>query len=465
MKKRLKSGYIFLFVLLCVIPVFMMPLFGQSETSEKRQLMEKPILWGEDGWNMDFTEEYEMWIRDHFSFRSQFVTAGSWIKSCCFASSSQEQVIIGKEGWLFFSETINDYAKQSTLSDREVERIIKILELMEEYVNKKGGRFLFFAAPNKNTIYPEYMPYYYRQGTKKSALEQLNEQLAGEAFYVNLVPVLKDAAHGAASLGSAEENTDISTIYHRRDTHWNNYGAAVSYDVLMDRLEKEHRDWLSMDHHVEESWNGDLEQILFPVGGRMDEQVLWDYETHFTYESTFRSAEDFTIATANPYQEGSLLMFRDSFGNALYPFFAEEYGNAVFSKVVPYRLYSLEEEPYEDVVIELAERNIAQLLENAPMMPAPLREAESGRKLQDVVVYRRQIKGMLHVYGIISEPVSGDIYVAVTDEGVTKYYEAFPVLEKELLTGDAVSCESQEGFSCYLPYEDSNERTIEVVVL
>ena len=44
------------------------------------------------------------------------------------------------------------------------------------------------------------------------------------------------------------------------------------------------------------------------------------------------------ITTVNPVKEGSLVMYRDSFGNALLPYMADAYANAYFSRGIPYQL-------------------------------------------------------------------------------------------------------------------------------
>ena len=87
-----------------------------------------------------------------------------------------------------------------------------------------------------------------------------------------------------------------------------------------------------------------------------------------------RGPDDQRIETENPSKAGSLLMFRDSFGNSLYPFMAEEYGRALFSRSMPYQLGLLEQTGADTVVVELVERNLDYLAVRAPVFPAPERQ-------------------------------------------------------------------------------------------
>ena len=60
---------------------------------------------------------------------------------------------------------------------------------------------------------------------------------------------------------------------------------------------------------------------------------------------------------------------------------------------------------------------------------------------------------MLHVYGAIDPEILGEsyrVYLVVEDEEGKAFYEAFPILEKELLNEDETG---DNGFSAYLPAE------------
>ena len=471
MERCLKLCYIILFLAVCCIPVFTMPFLAELESAEKRELQEKPDLWEDGRIDPEYTKKMDQWLSDHFSFRSQLAAGFSMIKADLFATSSEEAVIVGREDWLYFAETLDDFMQRRVLSKEELVRIRKILTLVDEYVAYKGGRFLFFVAPNKNTVYPEYMPYYYPKGTDSSSLEQLSRVLEGSSFYLDVSEVLKEKR------ASWQQEESISNhpqwLYYQRDSHWNDYGAAVVFESIIGWREsvngnhgeeplgqtQSHVDWLSQEYQLTMDRVGDLEQMLFPRGGRLDWQVSWENLPEFSYVSSFHSPEDLLIQTVSDQKEGRLLMLRDSFGNALYPFLAGEYGYAEFSRIVPYRLFLLEENPCDTVIIEVAERNLSTLLTAAPMFLAPRRPQIEAVECENAIVHLREVSGMLHVYGTIDSafPCLGSIFIAAAKDGVTAYYEAFPVLEQKLLskTGEEadVSSEDTVGFSAYLPLE------------
>ena len=67
---------------------------------------------------------------------------------------------VGKEDWLFFSETLEDITSKNTLTDREAFCAARTLEMISDYVKGRGGRFIFAVAPNKATLHSDNLPYF-----------------------------------------------------------------------------------------------------------------------------------------------------------------------------------------------------------------------------------------------------------------------------------------------------------------
>ena len=80
-----------------------------------------------------------------------------------------------------------------------------------------------------------------------------------------------------------------------------------------------------------------------------------------------------TVETTNKDKQKGLLCYRDSFGNSLIPFLANEFKHCTFSKSAIYSIDRLAASDYDVCIIEVVERNITNLVKFAPVMPAPLR--------------------------------------------------------------------------------------------
>ena len=103
--------------------------------------------------------------------------------------------------------------------------------------------------------------------------------------------------------------------------------------------------------------------MLYPKGTAREAQQA--YETTFSYVSEPRTAEDILIQTTSPdAPNGRLLLCRDSFGNALHPFLAEDFREATITRQMPYPLEQVQ--AGDTVIVEIVERNLANLLKYPP---------------------------------------------------------------------------------------------------
>lgn len=103
--KKLSVVYIAAVLSLCTLPLLLTPIWGEKSSAEKRDLAEFPALIEDGAVNPAFSEELDGWITDHFAFRSELITANNLLKAKLFHSSDEDQVIVGKNGWLYFAET------------------------------------------------------------------------------------------------------------------------------------------------------------------------------------------------------------------------------------------------------------------------------------------------------------------------------------------------------------------------
>ena len=114
-------------------------------------------------------------------------------------------------------------------------------------------------------------------------------------------------------------------------------------------------DYFAGPFDPQEVHKGDLYDMLYPAGSGLETDQVYGGELTVEYDAPIRSAENLTIMTHGG-GEGSLLMFRDSFGNNLYPYLADSFDAALFSRSMPYRLDLVSQREADYVVAELVER-------------------------------------------------------------------------------------------------------------
>lgn len=436
--KKGKLIYCILFFAICLCPSLGMLVTKQETSSENRQLSEFPSPKTEEGKiNVEWLSQAGDYFQEHFAFRNELVTGNALLHGRLLETSTADGVIQGKNGWLYYKDSLDDYLGQDLLSDRSLFNIAHMLSMTQQALEEKGVNFLFTIAPNKNSLYGDNMPYY----DKLKVSDQTNRE--------NLEGWLKTEKVAYADLYQALMEED-EVLYHARDSHWNNKGAALAADVLMDALGKDHDSYEGESYTVRKDYTGDLDTMLYPLASTADDEIYYDKETTYATVEEIQSNFDPRITTVNPVKEGSLVMYRDSFGNALLPYMADAYANAYFSRGIPYQLMDVETHSADTVIIERAERFLPEMSQFPPVLTAKEISLTENQELQGsdgAVDVKIKPQGMTaQLSGRIKEGLldtDSRIYLKVNGS----VYEAFPMdvkVEENL---------DDNGFCLYLPSE------------
>lgn len=427
------------FLCACLVPSLGMLVLPEEGAAANQALAQPPSLTTADGaFNADVLQEVTDYAADHFALRQQMITANAALEAAVFRVSAEEKVTLGRDGWLFYTQTLDDYLRTGALTQRQLYGAARTLALLTEYAAGRGARLVFTVAPNKASLYPEYLPY-------------VGRPLEGEDDIDRLLPLLEQQGVDYVDLFTAFRGRD-EILYYRLDSHWTVRGAALAHDTLFSALDPEGTaPFFDESYQTAPGHLGDLYEMLYPTGGALEDAVVFDRPFTFSYVRPIRSAEDQRIETENPDKTGGLLMFRDSFGNDLYPFMAEEFGHAVFSRAMPYQMSLLDETGADTVIIELVERNLDYLAVYAPVFPAPQRWL-SGTPAEGTAAARLTrkddglLEGCLRLEGALTGPVDEDspVYVQLGET----LYEASPA-------GQAGEGESP--FTLYVPRDAALE--------
>lgn len=408
--------------------------------AENRVLAEKPAIRNEDNTlNLDYPAEFDAWFSDSFGFRTQLVTAYSKLIGNVFHVSTEQDVIIGKDDWLFFAPTVPDATGVRTLDDAEIRHIVYNLQIMQQYVESHGAKMVFAAAPNKASIYPEKLPVRYLDSNNENNLDVLYQALSKTDLTVC-------DWRGALQNAAAADNR---LLYHKTDTHWNGDGAMLGYQTLMQTLGLDDLGFADAERTETCDWDGDLWTMLSPAEKNPDDNAVYAIPQTYKYVGRMRSIDDLTIRTSCENGTGSLLMFRDSFGRALIPLLGERFASCEFLRANAIPLDLLETEQPDYVVYELVERNLDHLLTYAPQMPAPAAEPPAAEIVPDSDAFRLESETAgqyLHIYGLFDPAYSDADAVYVTANGQS--FQAFLCCEQEALS---LEQHQANGFSCYLP--------------
>ena len=439
------------------LPFVCMPFAPTNDEAELQELAVWPKLSDDGAINVDYLSEAGAYFDDHFAFRQQIITANAHLFAQGLETSPTSQVVVGSDGWLYYAGTMADYQRTALLSDRAIDNAAFNVSLMQRYAQEQGAQFLLMVAPNKNSLYSQNMPYYELAGTGPGNAERL--QLAFDDYGVNTLNLF--------DLLGADERV----LYMKTDTHWNTEGARIAYDAALNALDIEHDDYLNAAVTWDDSFVGDLEAMLYLVGRTPEAVEVYEAAQRFSYTNEATSVQDADIATASQSEQaqGSLVMYRDSFGNALLPFFATQFKQASFTKLEPYNAVVIAEQQADVVIVERAERHLEFFATNPPILPA--QEVDNvgvDYAVETTSTVTAEVNGpYIKISGVLDEvyvPNNSAIYVGVeSDDGQVRYYEA---CRQSVVGEDGQSIENDYGYLARVVADDIPESsfTMHIVV-
>lgn len=427
--RRLGSTiFMIIFLVILLIPSAGLLIWGPSESENGEDVVMPELYSSEEGFNREYFQQLSDVFEQRFALRQQLVTTYSYISENVFGVSAQSGVIVGTDGWLYFADTLPDYQGTNILTGRQLHNAVRHLELINEYCSDNGIRFVFAIAPNKNTLYGDHMPYYLPVGEEIS-----NRELLDEAVWETGINYMDFGASDAF-------NDPDSVYYFRRDSHWNNLGAAIASDSILSLADVGHHDYVTDEYTTVNDHMGDLDQMLHPSNVAPEADIYFARMPEFTYVTQVQSNFDPRIETAGS-GELNLLMYRDSFGSALLPFMAEPFSSAFFSRSNACQINDFLSYEPDVLVMEKAERFIFQLCTSPSRLPAPTRQLPEDAVAVEVSDLNAAVAGdFVTITGTLPSGCYEDdslIYIVSGEY----WFEAYPV--SDLTTGS-------EGFTALL---------------
>ena len=140
MKKKI---FIIIFFCLLCLPSLGMLFFKTDVSVEQRQVQIFPSIKTGGKLNVKFFDQLNDYFSDNFAFRQNLIEADAIIKKNVFRQSGNEKVIVGSKGYLFFSETLDDYLNSKVFAGNagtSEEPDAKDIEGFEKFIeNYKGA--------------------------------------------------------------------------------------------------------------------------------------------------------------------------------------------------------------------------------------------------------------------------------------------------------------------------------------
>ena len=370
MKRFYAALLIAIFVIALWLPIIQMVFrfIEEPPNTENRPLAAFPIFKSFSYTDIrEFKRGFDTYFNDNLGFRRLFIKWNSLLKVRILKMSSIESVIIGRDGWLFYNDpkdgiNIRDFLGEASFSGEQLKTIKTNLEQINERLSKRGMLFLVVIAPNKQTIYPEYLPAKFQNKSGISRIDQL-------------VPYLEQNSKISFLDIRAElsRNKVIYPVYQKTDTHWTSFGTFLVYMAIIEKVSARFSNVpvLSMrDISIEKNTTygrGDLAGMLC-LPGLFEEHVIdvrprdgfKARDLSESYSHKFSESIEFREVTG--IKAPRLLIFGDSFALELVKFLSESFSRTVFfrTRIIDYDV--IDKERPDVVIFEICERYTQELL-------------------------------------------------------------------------------------------------------
>jgi alginate O-acetyltransferase complex protein AlgJ len=332
-----EAALITLFLIAVWLPLLLMMSKGGAGQSaqEKRRLAALPGLAFNRRALSAFRGKFNLYFKDNFGGRATLIRWQAIAKVKYLGVSTSPHVFVGKDGWFYFNGGggLEGYYNRPPFAPEQLKRWRQFLLARRDWLRARGIPYLIVFAPDKHSIYPEYLPGAIRRGISDVRLDQLLADLKEhtDLDVLDLRPALLEAKQRRQ-------------VFLKTDTHWNNYGGFTAYRSLVTRLGQSFPGMTPLQESdcemgVRVFDEGDIASFLGLGGGLLREDYLALAPRPPDYQiKEARTGNSIILITEHKNQKlPRLLMFRDSFATAMIPFLSQHFSCAFYVSEADHR--------------------------------------------------------------------------------------------------------------------------------
>ena len=206
-----------LFLFFLIMPNIIYRIFYKNfdhANYENRTLASKPILVLTN--INEYPKKYEEYFNDYLPFRNELVKLKNLNDIFIFKNVFNSIVFLGKEKWLFHKWN-NTYS----FNEEQLETAKNNLIHFRDELKKNNIDFILLICPDKQLIYPEYVPNYIKGKLPNNGTEIFVEYIKDNTDIKVVYPKEEFLKY-----------KDKYQLYYKYDAHWNTLGAYIGYTEL-----------------------------------------------------------------------------------------------------------------------------------------------------------------------------------------------------------------------------------------
>ena len=321
------------------------------DLNEKKAVSKLPKLNGNITVVAKKTRDYYL---NNFGYKKASFVIYSFVKTKVLGENPlPNKVVKGKEGWFF----LGDFGKNVFSNNAGAKKIKQHEKILVEnnirsfFDKSKHFKVPFYmlVCPDKHQIYNDFLPF--SLSNKQSKFEEVLFKFTKKEPRLVL---LKNEL-----LKQKKENR----IYHKTDTHWNDLGALHGFNALVAKLQSDFPELrkISAANFEAENRVVNRQDLTEMINANIEEEItLFAPKTKKYSQSTSIVDGVKMNRFLNLEKKYKVVIFHDSYSNALMKYFGSTFKESVFVRSYPnYNL--LKKEKPDLVILQMVNRKIETL--------------------------------------------------------------------------------------------------------
>jgi alginate O-acetyltransferase complex protein AlgJ len=313
----------------------------------------------------NYFRQIENYFNDHFGCRQPLILCHLAIKHILSPTEMGPKVLAGRAGWLYYlaEDMVDNHLGTTRFTIQQLKAWQFFLEKRRDWLAAQGIKYLFVIAPNKESVYPEFLPDWL-QNSSGTKLDQFID-------YMRL--------HSTVEIldlrSSLYEARKYDPVYYKTDTHWNLMGAFTADEAITLKVSNQipNLEFIGRENYQiqrKSGTGGDLARLA-GAPNMLDENI-YDFipkklKLKFQVSGTnladgnlfgLLPVPEMTFTTVNSQRASNVIVFGDSFAMGLAPFIGYHFGKVTVLEQENFNSKTIRHEKPVLVISEMVERSL-----------------------------------------------------------------------------------------------------------
>ena len=239
------------------------------------------------------------------------------------------EVLEGRSNWLYlFHINIENFTGKNNIKEDEIKNYVNVYQELTDKANELNKKLLFVVFPEKEEVYPEYMP----------TLDIIDEK----EKVLKVYDYIKDNTNINYIYPKSEllEAKNKYRVYYKYDTHYNKVGAFIGLNAIHKALEQE--EITNLDYKITKK--KEVIKDLLSMANKNPDNYNDDFDYDVEYKNNIKVEEVFELNTnatvliqslckiykSNSPNKQKMFYIGDSFRFNLMEMLAKDYEESVF---------------------------------------------------------------------------------------------------------------------------------------